>query len=261
MVNQLGYDPFAAVGDAHHVVARVRATSTSVDGSLEWTDASGAPEGERRLAASSGDCAGLGRAMVFALVVQIQLIGQLASRAAPPPAPPPAPPVVVPPPRVSCELGAGPVVFVRAAPATSGGARVFAAARRGAASLELGAQASLAASLRRADGTGFDARALAATLALCGHWRRLAACPLGSMGTLLVSGFGVDQPRSPSAFTAGVGGRAALDQPLSTRVVIGAHADALRTLTPRTISLNGLPVWATPGVNFTLGVDLAVRFR
>lgn len=259
VVDQLGYDPFSAAADAHHVVARVRVTATSVDGLLEWTAANGTREGERRLAAPNGDCGGLGRAMIFALVVQIQLIGQLASQAVLPP-PPPLPSLARPPRLLSYALGVGPVLFIRATPATAAGARVFASARRGAASLELGAQGSLAASLRRADGTGFDARVLAATLAVCGQWRRLALCPLGSAGSLLVTGVGVDQPRSPSAFTAGAGGRATLEQPVSTRFVIEAHADVLRLLTPRTISLNGLPVWAAPAVNFTTGVDLAIRF-
>jgi hypothetical protein len=261
VVDQLGYDPFGAVADVHHVFARVHVTSASVDGSLEWIDAKGVREGERRLSALSGDCAGLGRAMVFALVVQIQLIGQLASQVEPPPSPPPTPAVAVRPSPVTYALGVGPVLLIRAAPATTGGGRVFASARHGAASVELAAQASLAASLRRADGTGFDARVLAATVAVCGHWRPLAVCPLGTVGSLLVTGFGVDQPRSPSAFAAGVGGRAALERRLPTRIVIGAHADVLRMLTPRTISLNDLPVWATPSVNFTLGVDLALPFR
>src|SRR5579863_786102 len=80
VVDQLGYDPFTTATAAHHVVARIRATSTSVDGFLDWTDANGIREGERRLAASSGDCAALGHAMIFALAVQIELIGQLVSK-------------------------------------------------------------------------------------------------------------------------------------------------------------------------------------
>ena len=260
VVDQLGYDPFSAAADAHHVAARIRATDPLPwTASCAWTDANGiAGRVERRLAATNGDCAALGHAMIFALVVQIELIGQLARKVEP--TPPPAPAVAARPPSLLYALGLGPVFSIGLTPEPTLGARVFAAGRYGAASLELGAQASLEARLRRADGTGFDARALAATLALCGHWRRLALCPLGSAGALLVTGVGVDQPRSPSAFTAGVGGRAVLEQPVSTRFVIEAHADVLRLLTPRTISLNGLPVWAAPAVNFTTGVDLAVRF-
>jgi hypothetical protein len=141
------------------------------------------------------------------------------------------------------------------------GVRVFAAGRSGAASLELGAQASLSTALRRADGTGFDARALDATLALCGHWRWVAVCPLGTVGTLLVAGFGVDEPRSPSAFIARAGLRAALEPRIWMRWVVGLHADALATLTPRTISLNQMPVWTTPAVTVTVGVDLGQQVR
>jgi hypothetical protein len=251
-------------------VARIRATSTSVDGFLDWTDANGIREGERRLAASSGDCAALGHAMIFALAVQIELIGQLVSKVEspapppsppPPPLPPPPPPVAAPPPPFGFVLGLGPVLLIGATPEATLGARVFAAGRVGAASLELGAQASLAVTLRRADGTGFDAQTLGATLALCGHWRQLALCPLGSAGALLVTGFGVDEPRSPSAFVAGAGVRAALEQRLSTRFVMKAHADVLTVLTPRTISLNELPVWTTPAVTVTVGVDLAMHLR
>ena len=259
VVSQLGYDPFSTGAAAHQVVARIHATSSSVDGDLEWTDANGTREGTRRLAASNGDCAALGRAMIFALVVQIELIGRLASKVEVPPAPPPSPAAAARPPPFRYTVGLGPVLLIGATPEATPGARVFAAGRSGATSLELGAQASFAASLRRADGTGVDARALAASLALCGHWRRLALCPLGTAGALLVTGVGIDEPRSPSAFMAGGGLRAALEQPLSTRFVMVVHADALATLTPRTISLNQLPVWTTSAVTFTVGVDLGLQ--
>jgi hypothetical protein len=261
VVNQLGYNPFSAVAAAHHIVARIHATSGSVEGYLVWTDASGTLEGERRLAASNGDCSALGRAMIFALVVQIELIGQLASKVEIPSPPPPASTATARPQPPRYALGLGPVFLIGATPEATPGARVFAAGRHGAASLEVGAQASFVGSLRRADGTGFDARVVAGTLALCGHWRRLALCSLGTAGALLVTGFGVDEPHSPSAFTAGAGLRAALQQPLSSRFVLNAHADALATLTPRTISLNELPVWTTPAVTFSVGVDLAMQLR
>jgi hypothetical protein len=197
--------------------------------------------------------------MVFALVVQIELISELAAKVETPPAPPAAP---APPSRpLHYAFGLGPVLSSGAAPEATPGARVFGVGRYGAVSLELGAQAGLAARFRRADGTGFDARVLGATLAFCGHWRRLGLCPIGVAGALLVTGFGVDQPRSPSAFIAGAGLRAELEQPLSARFALNAHVDALAMLTPRTISLNGLPVWTTSAVMFTVGIDLALRLR
>jgi hypothetical protein len=258
VVVALGYDPFRA--DAtHHVTARIEASDRSLAGRLDWTDARGAREGERRLASTTGDCAELGRGMIFALTVQIQLLA-IGGEA------PPSPPATVSgsapsPPRFLYMLGAGPLLSVGETPAATAGARLFVGARHRAVSLELGAEATLASRLRQADGTGFDARAISATLAVCGHWRRLALCPLAAAGALRVAGFGVDQARAPSSFTARAGLRALLEDPLSTRFAVRLHADGLGTLTPRTVFVNELPVWAMPPVTFTAGLDLALVFR
>ena len=83
-------------------------------------------------------------------------------------------------------------------------------------------------------------------------------CAVGMLGVLAVRGFGVDDARSPSSFVARAGLRLAFDQPLSKHWALGAHADALATLTPRTVLLNEVPVWSTPKLGLTVGIDLAV---
>ena len=114
---------------------------------------------------------------------------------------------------------------------------------------------------RQADGTGFRASTLAGTLAVCGHLRRFALCPLVALGLLRVSGLGVDDAHAPASTTARVGLRGAFAQPLSTRLAAVLHVDAAYTLTPRTVILNELPVWRTPGLGLAFGIDLAVLFR
>ena len=262
VTEQLGYDPFRAEA-RHHVVARVAASERSLDGRLEWTDDAGTREGERRLSSTNLDCVEFVRGLSFALAVQIQLSSQLLSPPAvveaPPPRATPAPASVLA--RLVYALDLGPTLSFGGAPEASAGGRLVATGRIRAVSLELGAEADLPARRRQADGSGFDARTLAATLALCGHWRRLALGPLATLGQLRVVGFGVDDARAPTSFTAAVGLRAAFEQPLSTRFAVGVRADGSRTLTTRTVSLNELPVWTTPAVTFTLGIDLALLFR
>jgi hypothetical protein len=182
----------------------------------------------------------------------------------PPPKPKPAPVVRVtpepaPPARKwSVVLGAGPIAELGVAPSLAQGFRLFAAARGSALSLELSPEVTLPVTLRRADGTGFSATSYAATLVPCARRGRLALCAVGMIGVLAVRGFGVDDARSPTSFVARAGLRLACDQPLSRHWTLGAHADGLTTLTPRTVLLNEVPVWTTPDLGLTIGLDLAV---
>ena len=262
VVDQLGDDPFLA-GAGHHVVASVRQSEPGLSGAIVWTDASGANEGERTLSSANRDCVEFVRGMTFALAVQIQFLNQLlgTTRAPAPSAREIAPASSAPPvQRATFAAGLGPIVALGETPGPSAGGELFVAARARAFSLALAARAILPVTWRQADGTGFRASALAATLALCGHWRRLALCPAVMLGRLRVTGLGVDDARSPASTMAGVGLRAALEHALSTRFAAVLHADGAATLTTRTVYLNELPVWKTPTLSVTAGVDLAVSF-
>jgi hypothetical protein len=287
VIKQLGYDPFRTEA-AHRVLAQVSKSESGIEGRLAWADANGNPEGERRLASLGQDCGGFLKNMAFAIAVQIQLMSSTESgssnSAAPaaspttqsPPKPPPPkpPPPTLPPKPVpavvraspaggsaakwSLALGAGPIAELGVVPSLAEGFRLFAAARGSALSLELSPELTLPVTFRRADGTGFSATSYAASLVPCARRGRLAMCAVGMLGVLAVRGFGVDDARSPSSMTAKAGLRLAFDQPVSEHLALGAHADGLATLTPRTVLLNDVPVWTTPNLGLMVGIDLAV---
>ncbi|HEY1536299.1 MAG TPA: hypothetical protein VGF76_19905 [Polyangiaceae bacterium] len=272
VIKQLGYDPFRSEA-AHRVVAELSETESGIEGRLAWADANGNPEGERRLSSLGQDCNGFLKSMAFAMAVQIQLMSSTesgssssAAAAAPvtPPPPRPAPVALATPapaavkPKWSLALGAGPIAELGVLPSLAEGFRLFAAARGSALSLELSPELTLPVTFRRADGTGFSASSYAATLVPCARRGRLGLCAVGMLGVLAVRGFGVDDARSPSSVLAKAGLRLAFDQPLAEHLALGAHADGLATLTPRTVLLNEVPVWTTPNLGLMVGIDLAV---
>jgi hypothetical protein len=138
------------------------------------------------------------------------------------------------------------------------GFRLFAAVRSGSLSLELSPELTFPVTWRRDDGSGFSVTTRALTLVPCVRRAHFALCAVGMLGVLAVHGFGVDDARSPSSFVAKAGLRLAFDQPLSRRWALAAHADGLGMLTPRTVSLNEVPVWTTPNLGLQAGIDLTV---
>jgi hypothetical protein len=278
VVKQLGYDPFR--DDAtHHIVAEVANSESGIEGRIEWTDATGEKEGERRLAYPGRDCGEVSRGMVFAIAVQIQLLSSAAATA-PAPAPLPCAPCAEPAPVIPEKpvvaekpkpvlparkwggaVGIGPTAEFGVAPSLAAGLRLFASLRYNDLSLDVGPEAILPVTMRRSDGTGFSTTTLAATAVPCAHLDRWALCAIGMLGLLVAHGFGVDDPRSPSSFIGRVGLRVAFDQPVAPRWLGAVHVDGLATLTPRTVSLNELPVWTTPTLALVVGIDLAVLFR
>jgi hypothetical protein len=269
VAKQLGYDPFRSEA-VHNIVAEVIESEPGLEGHIEWTDAHGNEEGERRLASPDRDCVELAKGMTFAIAVQIQVLN--ASESAPPPAAEaktlvPAPVVVTPTPailraaKLDIAIGVGPMVDFGGAPSLSGGARLFTVLRAHVLSLELGAEGTLPVTLRQPDGTGFSASTLGATIAPCGHRGRFAVCAMGVLGVLRAHGFGVDKPHSPLAFTGSAGLRITLDQRLFARWLTVVHVDGLLNWARGTVSLNDVPLWTTPNVALVLGIDLAVLLR
>jgi hypothetical protein len=283
VIRQVGYDPFRSQAP-RHVLAQVQPSERGIDGQITWTDALGSKEGERRFVSPHRDCGELMKGVTFAVAVQIQLLNTSAGaddaepeRPTPPPAPTPAPPVDAgpppivdvppplrkepPPPTRSIEVGFGPLAQLGWAPSPSAGGRVFAAMRWRALSVEVGAQATLPVKMRQADGTGFSASSLGATLAPCFHVGRLGLCAVGMISRMHVEGFGVDDTRSPSSALARAGLRLALDQPMSGPFALRAYAEGLAALTPRTVFLNDTPVWAVPSLGGAFGIDFRMLFR
>lgn len=276
VAGHLGYSPFLA--DApERVVVRIEASGRGLEGRLEWrNDDGGGPRGERAFPSRTGDCAELVRAMGFALAVQFQLLarGEPAGQtAAAPPAPaapptitaPPAPPPVANPPAASSgpsmAAGAGASVGIGLSPDVSAVGRVFGNAAWSHIAIELAAEVSVPSTMRRADGAGFSHQVFLASLAGCGLYTRWSGCVLAKAGEMRAAGDGVDTPATSSGLLAQAGLRLAVTQSLGRRAHIVAHADGVTSLTRGVVTLDGMPVWTTPRVAATFGLDFGVRFR
>ena len=264
VIQQLGYDPFCG-GAAQHVVAEVKGSERALEARLAWTDASGREEGERRLAALDLDCGKLAKAMTFAVAVQIQL---LATESAAPAPPVPAarlaggaPAEEIHPRDRRLAIGVGPVAQQGVTPSTSGGLRAAAVVGWAPVTLELAADVTLPSTLHLADGSGFSATALEASVASCERRGRVALCAVGALGLLRAHGFGVDDARVALSWVGRAGLRVALEQPVARRWSTSLHADVLATLTPRTVDLNDVAVWTTPRIALGVGIDLDFHLR
>ncbi|HEY6726861.1 MAG TPA: hypothetical protein VI197_22670 [Polyangiaceae bacterium] len=75
VAERLDTDPFVP-GAARTVAVEISAKGGKLTGWLRWVDREGALEGQRRFEAQAADCAGLARNMVFAVTVQLQLLGR-----------------------------------------------------------------------------------------------------------------------------------------------------------------------------------------
>lgn len=284
--SQLGYDPFRP-GSRYKVLARTEAEEDGLTASVQWSDASGAPRGERELTQAGDDCAGFARAVSFAVAVQIQLLEEetesAASAATPsepgrgdePPATPedskPSPPRLEPTlddergrqDRMGSDaslrwmVGAGPAVGLGLIAGPAIEARVFAGVRYDRLLLELGAEASLPSRHTTTNGEGFDQRVVLGSLAECVFLGSLSSCLVTKVGRFQVHGFGVDVPRSSSGVVAELGPRLALNEELGTWAT-AFRVEVLATLVPWKVTLTQEEVWKAPVVSGLVGVDLAI---
>ena len=76
-----------------------------------------------------------------------------------------------------------------------------------------------------------------------------------------MSGDGVDTPATSAGLVLQTGLRLAVTQALGHRVHLVAHADGVALLTRGVVTLDAMPVWTTPRVAATAGLDFGVRFR
>lgn len=288
VISHLHYDPFQPDA-AVRVRVQVALADRGMTGRLEWEDGVGEVRGEQVFARRNRSCVQLVDEMTFALAVQIDLLGASAASsrprppqdsappapaapgAAPPPAPPSegarlqasvpeAPPPPPPSARWAVTVGGGTAFDLWLAPRVTGSAHLFVELRHGRVSAQLGGGASLPTTTYVQDSSGFRANSASGELGLCGHLDPFAICGLGEMGWLWVQGFGVDHPASPSGFVARAGVRLGVSQRLSDHLRASLRADGLVLLTPWTVDLNRIAVWAVPIFGAALGVDLAARF-
>jgi hypothetical protein len=123
---------------------------------------------------------------------------------------------------------------------------------------EVGGEISWPTTTRREDGAGFGTQIIVASLAGCGHWDQVNACVLAKGGLLRIAGQNIDQPTMSSGSIFQTGLRLGWTQPIAWRVFVAAHAAGLMNLTHWTVSLDSTPVWSSPRLAGTLGLDIGV---
>jgi len=284
VVGRLGYDPFRA--DApDRVTVRIETAGRTLEGGLEWHDATGGVIGAQTFPSRTGDCDELTRAMGFALALQIQLMAATAGETRPPPAPPAAASatVVAPAPPVTSSPGTqievagprredhppGPFVLVGAGASAGIGlasdpvalGRLFGTVQWSQVAVELAGEATAPSTTRRADGAGFSQEEFLASLAGCGVRSAWSLCAIGKLGELRVVGQGVDVPLTASGLMLQAGLRLTASHTIGHRTYIIGRAEGLGRLTQGTVTLDAMPVWSTPRFAALLGIDVAYRFR
>ena len=285
----LGYDPFSEHA-SDHVLVQIAPDGDALNGSIEWRDSTGKWIGDQTFPLASADCRRLVRTLALALTVQIRLLATTAgpkhethpseSATHPPESPPPkpSPPPPAPAPRPSepppapgrpasparepwpvFTLSTGPSVGfgMSSGPVLLAGVLGSIGWRRFA--LELGAEASLPATTRRADGAGFSQQHLLASGAACAVLQSWSACLLAKAGEVRMAGENIDRPTSAVVPIVEAGARVGVVHPLGRRFFVGAHADGLTNVTRWTVTLDQLPVWTAPRFAAVLGVDVGVR--
>jgi len=151
---------------------------------------------------------------------------------------------------VAVGLSAGPVLL----------GRLFAGWTWPHASLELAAQISLPATVRRADGAGFSQQQLLLGLAGCAVVTRWRLCMLVNAGEVRMAGQDIDRPTSAVAPAVQAGARVGAAQPVGRRAFVGAQLDGLALLSRWTGRLDRDPVWTSPRFAAALGFNAGVRF-
>jgi hypothetical protein len=294
VIGRLGYDAFR--GDARdRVLVDITSRGGSFSGHIERRNAEGRWAGDRSFPSRSDDCGELGRAMAFALALQIQFSARasaypgsemtavpteagntLETSTSTIPAPlantptsnvreaPPAlkkePTSPYRAPRPTLNIGAGGLLGFGLSSSAVPFGRAFGNLEWQTSSLELAAEMAWPSTTRREDGAGFSQQLLLVGVAGCGDVQRWRACLLTKAGEVRIVGKGVDNPRSLSGPILETGLRLALLQRLGRRLYVAAHAEGLVNLTRWKVTLDQNLVWTSPRFAATVGLDLGVRF-
>ena len=294
VVGRLGYDVFR--GDARdRILVNIASRGSAFEGHIERRNAEGRWAGDRTFPSRSDDCNQLGRAMAFALALQIQLSPRTSANlgldmtAVPtepgntsetPTATIPAPllnspisnvqqeaPVltkVTKPrhlvPRPTLAIGAGGLVGFGLSSTAVPFGRAFGSVAWQHSSLELAAEVAWPKTTRREDGAGYSQQQFLLGAAGCGDLQPWSACLLAKAGAIRIVGKDLDHPRSPSGPILETGLRLALVQPLGRQLYFAARAEGLVNVTRWSVTLDQNLVWASPRFVATVGFDIGVRF-
>jgi hypothetical protein len=294
VVGRLGYDAFRA--DARdRVIVDIASRGKFFEGHIERRNAEGRWAGDRTFPSRSDDCGQLGRAMAFALALQIQLAARASTSpvsnqtAGPtettntsgtPASPVPAPlastrtPLVpeVPlaltneptassrVPRPTLNIGGGGLLGFGLSSAAVPFGRAFGSLAWQHSSLEVAAEIAWPTTTRREDGAGFSQQLLLVGGAGCAEFRRWSTCLLAKAGEIRILGKDIDKPKALSGPVVETGLRLALVQPLGRHLYVAARAEGLINVTRWRVTLDQNLVWTSPRFATTVGLDIGVRF-
>jgi len=294
VAGRLGYDAFRE--DApDRVLVDIAVRGSAFEGRIERRNAEGRWAGDRTFPSRSDDCGELGRAMAFALALQLQFSARASATSStnrtaapteagktseaavsPTPAPtastaatdaqekPPAltkettSPYLAPWPTYA--IGAGALVAFGMSSETVPFGRAFGSAAWQHSSLELAAEIAWPTTTRRDDGAGFSQQQWLVGLAGCEDFQPWSACLLAKAGAIRIAGEDIDHPRSPWAPLLETGLRLAVQQRLGRHLYVAARAEGLVNLTRWRITLDQNLVWTAPRFAATIGLDIGVRF-
>ncbi len=289
VVGRLGYDAFRE-GVSSRVAVDIAPREHGLEGRIEWRDAEGNWEGDRTFPSRTDDCRELARAMAFALALQIQFSAdqhtpaeanapapagtepatQAPVAAAAPPAPASKPPEVTGPNQAveTPEPGVRPTIIVGGgalggfglSPGVVPHARLFGSLAWPLWALELAAEITLPATIRREDGAGFSHQQILVTGAGCGTLQPWSLCVVAKAGQVRIVGRDIDAPASPSGLALQTGMRLAISQSFWDRAYVAAYVEGLAMLTRWRVNLDRNLVWTSPRFAETLGLDVGVRF-
>jgi hypothetical protein len=267
VTERLGRDPFVAHAPRKIFVKLERVGSTFT--ALVRVVEGGTALGERRIEAQA-DCAELVAGAALAVSIAIDPLVALGPPREAEPAPPPRAVAIAAPPPIDATAGAenprgnwfvlaglearlgavpGPAVGVRLG--AGYGSRVWSLALHGFGVLPRSAE--LAGTRREVSASLWGAE-----LAPCWALRGTRGCVLLASGVLLARGGGVDVPLSDASWHVASGasfGRSFAMGALSLTPTIAAGLRLRTTL----LSLEGQPVWTTPRLMASLGLELGYR--
>jgi hypothetical protein len=295
VVGRLGYDAFRE-NAPDRVLVDIASRGSAFEGRIEWRNAEGRWAGDRTFPSRSDDCGEIGRAMAFALALQIQFSARARvfsspSRTVAPteagntsgtaPSPIPASiantpmsnaretgptvtkattsPILAP--RPTLAIGAGASLGFGLSSGAVPFARAFGSMAWPHSSLELAVEVAWPTTTRREDGAGFSQQQLLVGVAGCGDFQPASACLLAKAGAIRIVGKDIDNPRSPWAPILETGLRLAVQQSFGRHFYLAARAEGMVNVTRWRVSLDQNLVWTSPRFAATIGLDLGVRFH
>jgi hypothetical protein len=275
---RFGYDPFFAWA-RRTVVVEVSRRGDHYASRVQMLDERGVAQGERELSSDGSSCSEIFDATALAISIALDASSKAEKVVEAPPTPPPVSPstsdalsIALVAPRdeplprpmpqarsSSWFVGADLLGSQGTAPSISAGATAFVEARENAlsAALEVRFDAPASATVDRLQASSW---LYAAQLAPCFHLGPLSMCAIGSIGQFVIHGVGVPSPSSATALFAAAGARVGVEWPLSSGVLLRAHADGFADLSPPTYRLDATYVaWTAPTIAGGLAVGVAVR--